>query len=351
MAYNYTIYQQALDLQASGFDRFSSITVGIGLAKFMQILLPQIAFVVTSLWLRPERLLPLARWRFPGRTRESQLAKSKRWIEIFNRLQGFFVWKLACDLGFFLVVTEYGNWLRAFTLSGLVTYTTLQFIVYYLIGQKLILSRLTRRQKIKRPKSIRTTRWKNLASKLLYEEMGVTVSQVNATMIIAKIFVDYSAMWITWSAYTIGFFFFANGGIGFAALQIFPHVSMSSLYISIYIGYATLFTIVEILLKLLAFQGFTSTRWKKLILTTQFKQLCATIAVTLVVPFLVSGLTVGWKFIGENSAKLTGVYNQWTVSVDGNYPHWQASKSQKTKCGPSCLEAEFKSGPYTTENQ
>ena len=156
MAYNYTIYQQALDLQASGFDRFSSITVGIGLAKFMQILLPQIAFVVTSLWLRPERLLPLARWQSPGRTRESQLAKAKRWIERFNRLQGFFVWKLACDLGFFLIVTEYGSWLRAMTLSGLITYTAFQFFVYYIIGQKLILARLVKKQVDNRPKSIRT---------------------------------------------------------------------------------------------------------------------------------------------------------------------------------------------------
>ena len=351
MAYNYTIYQQALDLQASGFDRFSSITVGIGLAKFMQILLPQIAFVVTSLWLRPERLLPLARWQSPGRTRESQLAKAKRWIERFNRLQGFFVWKLACDLGFFLIVTEYGSWLRAMTLSGLITYTAFQFFVYYIIGQKLILARLVKKQVDNRPKSIRTTRWKNLASKLFYEEMGVTISQVSGPIIIAKIFIDYGAMWLTWSSYTIGFFLFANGGLGFAPLQIFPHVAMSTMYLSIYIGYAALFTISELLIKLIAFKSSTPSKWKKLILTTQFKQLCATLAVTLMLPFLVSNLTTGWKFIGEKSAIINGVFDQWSISVDGNSPRWTPNGPLNTSCGPACLEDKFVKGPYTTKNQ
>lgn len=351
MVYNYTIYQQALDLQASGFDRYSSLTIGIGVAKFMQILLPQLAYVATSMILRPEGLLPLARLASPGRTRESQLDKAKRWIGGFQRLQGFFVWKLACDLGFFLIVTQYGSWYRALTLSGLLTYTCLQFIVYYLIGQKLILAKLARKQIRNQPKSIRTTKWKNLASKLLYEEMGVTISQVSGRMLIAKFFVDYGAMWITWSAYTIGFFLFANGGFGLAPLIIFPHVAMSSLYLSIYLGYAALFTTIEIVFKLVAYKSFATTRLKKLMLTAQFKQLCATISVTLLVPLLVGTMTTSWKFVGEKSAIINGVFDQWSISIDGNSPRWTPNQPLNTTCGPKCVEAEFTKGAYTTKNQ
>ena len=351
MVDNYTIYQQALDLQASGFDRFSSITVGVGVAKFMQILLPQLAFVVTSAILTPRRLLPLARWLSPGRTTASQLAKAAGWVEGVQRLQGFFIWKLACDLGFFLVVTQYGSWLRAFTLSGLLTYTVFQFLVYHLIGQKLILAALVRQQRPDRPKRIRTTWWKNLGSKLLYEEQGVTISQVSGRLVIAKMLVDYGAMWITWSAYTVGFFLFANGGFGLAPFFIFPHVTMSSLYLSVYLGYAALFTLVEVILKNIALRAAIPLWWRKLFLSTQFKQVLATLAVTLILPVLVAGLTRGWKVVGEASSRLHAVQDQWSLSLDGNPPQWRPAQPLHERCDPRCLESLFRRGPYSTDQQ
>mgnify|MGYP006277087193 CR=1 FL=1 len=346
MVTNYTIYQQALDLQASGFDRYSSITLGVGVAKFMQILLPQLTFVVTSSIITPLRLLPLSRRFLPGRTREAQLAKAAAWIEGFQRLQGFFVWKLACDLGFFLVVTQYGSWLRALTLSGLLTYTAVQFVVYYLIGQRLILSRFVRRQQRQRPKRIRTTWWKNLAAKLFYEEMGVTISQVSGGMVAAKLLVDYGSMWITWSAYTVGFFFFANGGLGFSAFHVFPHVAMSSLYLSVYLGYAFMFTLFEIGLKNIALRASIPLWSRKLCLSTQFKQLLATLAVTLVLPLLVLGMTLGWKSIGEASSQLNGVLDQWSLSLDGNPPQWAPGAPLTTSCDSHCLERQFIKSPF-----
>ena len=126
MGSNYTIYQQALNLKSSGFDQFSSITIGIGVAKFLQIIFPQLAYLLTSLLLTPDRVLPVTRFFFPRLNPVLQLKVAKDLIQQIYRLQGFFVWKLACDLGFFLIVTQYGSWLRAFTLSGLITYTLLQ---------------------------------------------------------------------------------------------------------------------------------------------------------------------------------------------------------------------------------
>lgn len=351
MGSNYTIYQQALDLQASGFGRFSSVTVGVGVAKFLQILLPQIAYLLTASVLTPERLLPIARLFLAGRTRESQLLLAQHWIQAIQRLQGFFVWKLACDLGFFLIVTQYGSWLRAFTLSGLVTYTAFQFVVYYLIGQKLILANLAQFQPKMRPKPYRTTRWKNLASKILYEEMGVTISQVKSRTIIAKFLVDYGAMWVTWSAYSTGFFLFANGGLGISPFFIFPHVLMSSLYISVYLGYAAMFTFAELGLKSIAFRRTIQPRVRKLLLSTQFKQLIATLAVTLILPLLVGTMTMSWKAIGFASSRITGVQDQWRISLEGNYPEWQPNKAMQTRCDPSCLKNIFSQGPYTTKNQ
>ncbi|MEB3276222.1 MAG: hypothetical protein VKM92_04565 [Cyanobacteriota bacterium] len=351
MGANYTIYQQALDLQASGFDRYSSITIGIGLAKFMQILLPQVAFVATSLLLTPARLLPIARMVWRGRSRQTQLNKAEGWIREFQRLQGFFFWKLACDLGFFIIVTQYGSWLRALTLSGLLSYTAMQFIIYYLIGQRLIMANLVVINKKNRPKSIRTTWWKNLGSKLLYEEMGVTINQVNGRIIIIKMIIDYVAMWVTWSAYTAGFFLFANGGFGLASFYIFPHVSMSTLYLSVYLGYAAMFTIAEVALKNIAFRIQMPTWNRKLFLSTQFKQLVATFAITLILPLLIGTLTIGWKVIGENTSRIKGVVNEWRISLDGNAPQWNPNRAMKIDCGPSCLEEEFRKGPYTSENQ
>lgn len=351
MAANYTIYQQALDLQASGFDRISSITVGVGVAKFMQILLPQLAFIITSSILTPQRLMPISRWMSPGRTRKSQLAMAQEWVNGFQRLQGFFIWKLACDLGFFIIVTQYGSWLRALTLSGLLTYTLLQFTIYYLIGQKLILANLARRQPLNKPKRIRTTWWKNLGSKLFYEEMGVTISQVSGGMIIAKMLVDYGAMWITWSAYTVGFFLFANGGFGLESLYVFPHVTMSSLYLSVYLGYAAIFTLVERLLKNIALRARIPLWNRKLFLSTQFKQVLATVGVTLILPIMVSQLTTGWKAVGESSSRLNAVQDQWTISLDGYPPQWESNQPVHMECDPSCLELQFKKGPYTTNNQ
>ena len=351
MVANYTIYQQALDLQASGFDRLSSVTVGVGVAKFMQILLPQLAFIITSSVLTPQRLILIARRVSPGRTRKSQLDMAQNWVNGFQRLQGFFLWKLACDLGFFMIVTQYGSWLRAFTLSGLLAYTLLQFVVYYLIGQKLILANLARRQPINKPKRIRTTWWKNLGSKLFYEEMGVTISQVGGGMVIAKLLVDYSAMWITWSAYTVGFFLFANGGFSLSSFYIFPHVTMSSLYLSVYLGYAAMFTLFEHILKNIALRAPLPLWNRKLFLSTQFKQVLATVAVTIMLPFLVSQLTTGWKAVGETSSRLNGVQDQWSISLDGNPPLWKANQPLQMECDTSCLELQFKKGPYTTDNQ
>mgnify|MGYP006277203825 CR=1 FL=1 len=350
MIYNYTIYQQALDLQASGFSRFSSITIGIGLAKFLQIVLPQIAYAITAMVITPARLLPIAKLLFPGRTSALQFRKANHWITTYHRLQGFFIWKLGCDLGFFLIVTEYGNWLRAFTLSGLVSYTALQFVVYYIIGQKLILSRFIKKSIKNRPKPIRVTWWKNLASKLFYEEMGVTISQVSGLMVISKVLVDYLAMWITWSAYTIGFFFFNNGGLGFAPFFIFPHVTMSTLYFSIYFGYAMMFTASEFILKSLALRTSLPLWSKKLFFSKHFKQFAATVIVTLMLPFSVGFIMDGWKIMGEVTVQLYGVLDQWEISLNENFPQWHPNSPLTIQCHTHCLERQFIQGPYTVHD-
>ena len=181
--------------------------------------------------------------------------------------------------------------------------------------------------------------------------MGVTISQVNGKTIIAKFLIDYGAMWVTWSAYSIGFFLFANGGLGLAPFFIFPHVSMISLYISVYLGYAAMFTVAELALKSIAFKARVSPLTRKLFLSTQFKQLIATFAVTLILPILVGIMTTGWKTVGAASSQITKVQDQWRISLEGNDPQWLPNKPIPMACDPTCLRDIFSKGPYTTRNQ
>ena len=56
-------------------------------------------------------------------------------------------------------------------------------------------------------------------------------------------------MYVTWSLYSIGFFFVGQGEIDFSPLSIFPHVSMLSFYLCVYLGYAFSFTLLNALLR------------------------------------------------------------------------------------------------------
>jgi hypothetical protein len=188
---NYSIYQQALDLQASGFQEFSTNSLGFGLAKYIQIIIPQLAYYSLALIFNERVANNLISKISPNLSKVDRNARALAWVANVNRIQGFFTWKLACDLGFFLLVTQYGPWSRALTFSGLIVYTMVQFVVYYLIGQRLILSRLYPRDTPNRPRILRINRLSLAFSKLFYEELGVTINQVTTPVIIAKILVDY----------------------------------------------------------------------------------------------------------------------------------------------------------------
>ena len=126
---NYSIYQQALDLQATGLHEWSTNTIAFGLAKYIQIVLPQIAYYLAYLLINEQKVSWLLSRLQPTVPAEIRQIKAVTFTQNYHRLQGFFTWKLACDLGFFLIVTQYGPWSRALTLPGLITYTLGQLLI------------------------------------------------------------------------------------------------------------------------------------------------------------------------------------------------------------------------------
>lgn len=339
---NYSIFQQALDLQASGLHEWSTNTIAFGLAKYIQIVIPQLAYYLIYPLINTNTISRLlAKWN-RSQSAEEQQKRARSITEQYHRLQGFFTWKLACDLGFFLIVTQYGPWTRALTLPGLITYTIGQLIIYYFIGQRLILSRLYPRPEPRRPKNLRIGRLQLALSKLLHEEQGVTVNQVPLRVALAKMGVDYIAMYITWSLYTIGFFLVGQGEVDLSPLSIFPHVSMLSFYLSVYLGYAFSFTLLEYILRqIYLILPSRLDGWSGLLRSTDLAKGLGAVGSMLLLPVALSILLPIWFLVGHSSVLVTQPMQTWQRATDVPVATWAPSPaSGPASCALDCLNRE-----------
>ena len=338
---NYSIYQQALDLQATGLYEWSTNTLAFGLAKYMQIVLPQLTYYLLYPLINSTTLEWLLKRLRPQTTDRQLKEKARLWAEYYHRLQGFFTWKLACDLGFFLIVTQYGPWTRALTLPGLVTYTIGQLLLYYVIGQRLILSMLYTRHQSNRPKNLRIGRMQLAFSRLFHEELGVTVNQVPLRVALAKMLVDYSVMYLTWSAYTIGFIFVGHGELELAPFAIFPHVSMISFYLGVYLGYAFSFTFFSVLLRQLYL--LMPSGWDALsgfFLSSELTKALGAFGSMVLLPIGLSILLPFWFFVGQVCIHLSNPLDTWQKASSVPTPQWSPSKDSEPHCSVDCLSQQ-----------
>ncbi|MGK7877178.1 MAG: hypothetical protein AB4426_28945 [Xenococcaceae cyanobacterium] len=179
--------------------------------------------------------------------KEELLAYERR----FDRLLGFFSWKIGCDLGFFLLNTEFGTWERAFTFAGLIPYTIVQYLAHRIVGQNMVMdgfiNPFMKDYKSPKPTMKRTHPFRQLFSKYFYEDMGVTNSNMRLRRVLLKPLVDYTSMVASWSAYTIGIFFFQSGEINLAPLVHFSHQTMLCFYLVGYFGYILGYNLGELL--------------------------------------------------------------------------------------------------------
>ena len=226
-------------------------SLSYGSSKLCQLLIPLGAVILFQfLPFRQKLFQKLIRLRskntalLPEEEKEEMLALGER----FNRVVGFLAWKIGCDFGFFLINTEFGTWERAFTFAGLIPYTIVQYFAHRIVGQNMLMDGFLnpfgnqhREPEMKRPHPL-----KPILSKYIYEDMGATNYNFRLRRVLVKPFVDYTSMVASWSAYTMGIFFFQSGEINFAPMVHFDHKMMLCFYMVGYFGYIIGFNLGEL---------------------------------------------------------------------------------------------------------
>ncbi len=205
----------------------------MALSKAFQVILPILLFVGFRALPWRKRIFEACLRRFhPGAKGEQR----EEWLGVYERrvarLMGFLAWKIGCDLGFFLIVGQ--SWLRALTPAGLVPYVIVQYLLYRLLGQKMMLGGMWNPFGVERyqvPSLQRRQPGKHLLSKFLHENLNSTSVHVPLRRVMLKPFADYAAIIVAWSAYTMGIFFVQSGEINWHPLTDFPHAQMLAIYL------------------------------------------------------------------------------------------------------------------------
>jgi hypothetical protein len=221
-----------------------------GSSKLFQILMPLLAYVlirdvlINSLLLRKsvvEKLLKL----MPDTPLWTQFKTNLPMT--FEQILGFMSWKIGCDFGFFIIVASQGPWARAFTWSGLIPYTIVQYFIYYWIGRRMLIEgRLYPFQPLTvKPLSERSPQWKRWFSKFLHEDLNVTSWNISLRQVFLKPVVDYIGLVLSWSMYTVGIFFTQSGEINLSPMIHFTFISMFVFYLVNTYGYILGYNIGE----------------------------------------------------------------------------------------------------------
>jgi len=168
--------------------------------------------------------------------------------KIFDQTVGFLSWKVGCDLGFFLIVTGLGPWERAFTWSGLLPYTIIQYFVYFLIGRRMLVDGQLNPFSQGETETVTPEPrpwWKRLLSKYLHEDLNTTNEYVPLRQVFLKPFVDYGGLVLSWSLYNVGIFFFQSGEMNLAPVIQFTFFQMLTFYLVNTYGYVIGYNIGE----------------------------------------------------------------------------------------------------------
>ncbi|NJK27447.1 MAG: hypothetical protein HC925_01175 [Coleofasciculaceae cyanobacterium SM2_3_26] len=169
--------------------------------------------------------------------------------DFFDRTLGFMTWKIGCDLGFFLVATEVGNWERAFTWIGLVPYTIAQYLIYHFVGQRMILegqSNPFAPSPSDKNLAGKPPLWRQLVAKFFHESLNETSYNVPLRQVTLKPFVDYGGIILSWPLYTVGLLFLQSGEINFAPIAHFFFLKMVVFYLVNTFGFIIGFNLGEV---------------------------------------------------------------------------------------------------------
>lgn len=157
-----------------------------------------------------------------------------RWEFIFRMLIGFIAWKIGCDFGFLIVDTGSAPWSIAFTLAGLIPYGIVMYVVYYLIGQKMIIQGQLNpfKEQYNPPKfNGRPSFLKQFTSKFFHESMNATSANVPLRQVCIKPFLDYGAIIASWPFYNVVLLYSQSGEINFAPYTQFTFLSIFVFYV------------------------------------------------------------------------------------------------------------------------
>lgn len=180
---------------------------------------------------------------------------------LLNLWIGFMSWKVGCDFGFLIIATGAAPWSIAFTVAGLIPYTAFQYVLYYLIGQRMIiqgqLNPFQEKAFAVRSLRARPPLWKRFVSKFFHESMNATSAHVPLRQVFIKPFLDYGCILLTWPLYNVGLIFSQSGELNFAPIVHFTFLSIFTFYVVNVIGYILGYNLGEFLY----FQGIFLWEW------------------------------------------------------------------------------------------
>lgn len=207
--------------------------LSFGCSKLFQILLPLGVFMVIQELpgFRSFVLRLLARLSSSGDTQRAEA--------VFNMLVGFASWKIGCDFGFLIVNRAAAPWSIAFTFAGLIPYAILQYVVYYLLGSKMLVQgRLNPFDERPTPAPTQPRRaWQRFIAKFFHEDGNATSDDVPLRKVALKPLVDYGSILITWPLYNVGLLFLQSGELNFAPFVRFNFLSIFAFYVVNVFGY------------------------------------------------------------------------------------------------------------------
>jgi len=202
--------------------------LSFGSSKVFQIITPLLAYMVLQ-------EIPSVKNLFPKFVRLiNAKADVDRWDFIFKMLIGFITWKIGCDFGFLIVNTGAAPWSIAFTLAGLIPYGIVMYIVYYLIGQKMIIQgqwNPFKEQYVPPKFNGRPSISKHFTSKFFHESMNATSANVPLRQVYIKPFIDYGAIIASWPFYNVILLYSQSGEINFAPYTQFTFLSIFVFYV------------------------------------------------------------------------------------------------------------------------
>lgn len=220
----------------------STEALSFGSSKLFQIITPLATYMILQ-------EIPWLNNLFPRIVRSLKpQADVQKWDRIFKMLIGFTTWKIGCDFGFLIVNTGAAPWSIAFTFIGLIPYAVLMYVIYYLIGQRMIIEgrwNPFNDRYIARSLKGRPSRLKQFFSKFFHESLNTTSANVPLRQVCIKPFLDYGAILITWPMYNVALLFSQSGEINFAPLFQFSSVSSLVFYIVNVFGFILGFNLGE----------------------------------------------------------------------------------------------------------